>query len=1192
MGTGIPLGLIVTYNAGVFTLSGTPTVAGNFPYTVTNQDGCGTTTLSGTLTVNPAATINLTSAAASTTQTVCINSAITNITYATATGATGATVTGLPTGVTGVYNAGILTISGTPSVSGPFTYTVTTSGGCGTASLSGTITVNDNVTMVLTSAAGTDAQTACINSPINNIIYTTSNGATSATVTGLPTGIAGGFVGGIFTISGSASVSGTFNYTVTTTGGCSNASLSGTIIINPNATISLTSAAATTAQTLCENTAITNITYSIGTGGTGATVTGLPAGVSGSFAGGIFTISGTATASGPFSYTVTTTGGCSSASLSGTITVNPDVTIALTSAAGTEAQTVCINNAVTNIVYTTANNATGATVTGLPAGVTGNFSAGVFTISGTVSVAGIFSYTVTTTGGCSTASLSGTITVNANVTMALTSAAATTSQNLCINTLLTDIVYTTANGATGATVTGLPAGVTGNFSGAVFTISGTPTVSGPFSYTVTTTGGCSTASLSGTVTVNPAATINLTSAAATTSQTICINTVLTNITYATATGATGASVTGLPAGVTGNFAGGIFTISGTPSVSGPFTYTVTTSGGCGTASLSGTITVNDNVTLVLTSAVSTTNQVFCLNDIFSDIVYTSASGATGVSATGLPAGITGVFNTGVFTISGNATVSGNFPYTVTTTGGCSSVTLNGTITVNPKPTAPTTPNANIVYCENAVATQLGATGNNLLWYTAATGGTGSSAAPTPSTSVGGTTSFWVSQSNLGCESPRTIIVVNVTPLPSKPIVKSPVLYCANDVPRALSDSVTGTNLLWYTTPSGGTGSSTSPMPNTSTPGSSTNYYVSQSNGNCEGPRELIVVNVINNLSIIIGPDSTICQGNSVKYYPIVTPSAASFVWRAVGVPNSTIDSINNINATFSPVDAATYFLKATLGGALGGCSAESSVNVSVRWKPIVDAGNNVAICLNNSTVLSGVITHTTPGPTGVPISDFVWTPKDSLSFDSALVVTAYPTKTTWYRLTVKTDSVNYGCAFSSYDSVKVVLQPTVMAFAGKDTIAVKGGQHQLQGSGGTFYEWSSPSATILNPTLKNPFVVLNNDANFYLKVSDPIGCEGFDSVFVKVYSGPQYYMPNAFSPNGDGLNDVFRAIPVGISNTTYFRVFNRYGELMFETNQWLKGWDGTYKGKPQPSGAYVWSIKGTDKDKKVVELQGSVMLIR
>ncbi|MEZ0184750.1 hypothetical protein AB9T89_21140, partial [Flavobacterium oncorhynchi] len=115
---------------------------------------------------------------------------------------------------------------------------------------------------------------------------------------------------------------------------------------------------------------------------------------------------------------------------------------------------------------------------------------------------------------------------------ALTSAAATASQSLCINTALTSIIYTPATGATGATLTGtLPAGVTGSFAGGVFTISGTPTASGTFNYTVTTTGGCSSANLSGSITVKPNATIALTSAAATASQSLCINTALTSIVY-------------------------------------------------------------------------------------------------------------------------------------------------------------------------------------------------------------------------------------------------------------------------------------------------------------------------------------------------------------------------------------------------------------------------------------------------------------------------------------------------------------------------------------------------------------------------------------------------------------------------------------------------------------------------------------
>src|SRR5439155_487651 len=142
-------------------------------------------------------------------------------------------------------------------------------------------------------------------------------------------------------------------------------SASGTITVNPDATISLTSAAGTNAQTPCINTAITNITYAIGGGGTGATVSGLPSGVTGSFSAGVFTISGTPTAAGTFNYTVTTTGTCTQTTANGTITVNPNATIALTSAAGTNAQTPCINIAITNITYSIGGGGTGGTVSGL-----------------------------------------------------------------------------------------------------------------------------------------------------------------------------------------------------------------------------------------------------------------------------------------------------------------------------------------------------------------------------------------------------------------------------------------------------------------------------------------------------------------------------------------------------------------------------------------------------------------------------------------------------------------------------------------------------------------------------------------------------------------------------------------------------------------------------------------------------------
>jgi hypothetical protein len=131
----------------------------------------------------------------------------------------------------------VLTISGTPSESGTFTYTVTLTGGCGTVTTTGTITVNADNTIALTSATGTDAQTLCINSPLTDITYATT-GATGATVTGLPAGVTGAWLLDVFTISGTPTETGTFNYTITLTGGCGNVTTSGTIIVNPIPTTS------------------------------------------------------------------------------------------------------------------------------------------------------------------------------------------------------------------------------------------------------------------------------------------------------------------------------------------------------------------------------------------------------------------------------------------------------------------------------------------------------------------------------------------------------------------------------------------------------------------------------------------------------------------------------------------------------------------------------------------------------------------------------------------------------------------------------------------------------------------------------------------------------------------------------------------------------------------------------------------
>jgi hypothetical protein len=678
--TGLPAGVTDSWASNVETISGTPTASGIFNYTITLTGGCGTITTNGTITVTPNSTVALSSTAGTDGQTLCNNTAITNISYSS-TGATGASVTGLPAGVTGNWASNVETLSGTPTASGNFNYTVTLTGGCGTVTKAGTLTITPSNTATLSSGAGTDAQIFCFGQAITPITYTTT-GATGASVTGLPAGVNASWSANVETISGTPNVAGTYNYTITLIGGCGPVLAVGTITVKPNNTAFLSSSVGSTVQSVCINTAIQNVTYST-TGATGATVTGLPTGVSGNWAANVVTIAGSPSVSGAFNYTITLTGGCGTVTKTGTITVSSSLTATLSSATSTDAQTLCNNTTITNITYATTG-ATGATVTGLPAGVSGSWASNVVTIGGTPNALGTFNYTVTLSGGCGTITKTGTITTTPNNTTTLSSAAGTTAQTLCINTSITNITYATS-GSTGGTVTGLPAGVTDTWASNLVTISGTPTVAGVFNYTLSSNGSCGTTTRTGSITVTPDNTANLSSAVGTDGQTLCINSSLTDITYATS-GVTGSSITGLPAGVTSNWASNKETISGIPTASGSFSYTVTLTGGCGTITVTGTIIVTPKNTATLTSLVGTDGQTGCINTAITDITYVT-TGATGAFVSGLPAGVTASWASNMETISGTPVVSGPFNYTITMTGGCGATMPAGTITVTPNNSA-------------------------------------------------------------------------------------------------------------------------------------------------------------------------------------------------------------------------------------------------------------------------------------------------------------------------------------------------------------------------------------------------------------------------------------------------------------------------------------------------------------------------
>jgi hypothetical protein len=218
---------VIVYNR----VLSTQEIAANYNATIGRVTGASSASVISTVTNS----IVLSSSAGTNSQSICNNTAITNITYAT-TGATNATVTGLPNGVSGTWNNNVVTISGTPSQAGTFNYTVTLVGGCNPTTAQGTMVVNlTNNTITLTSAAGTNNQSSCRNSTITNITYATT-GATNATFTGLPNGVSGLWNNNVVTISGTpVPTSGTFSYTVTLTGGCGNITATGSIAINANA---------------------------------------------------------------------------------------------------------------------------------------------------------------------------------------------------------------------------------------------------------------------------------------------------------------------------------------------------------------------------------------------------------------------------------------------------------------------------------------------------------------------------------------------------------------------------------------------------------------------------------------------------------------------------------------------------------------------------------------------------------------------------------------------------------------------------------------------------------------------------------------------------------------------------------------------------------------------------------------------
>ena len=332
----------------------------------------------------------------------------------------------------------------------------------------------------------------------------------------------------------------------------------------------------------------------------------------------------------------------------------------------------------------------------------------------------------------------------------------------------------------------------------------------------------------------------------------------------------------------------------------------------------------------------------------------------------------------------------------------------------------------------------------------------------------------------------------------------------------------------------------------------------------------------NRITVNAGPDKAICNGSSTTLGITSNKPVDTYNW----TPATGLDNATSATPIANPLDTTVYIVTASSLF----CQGSDTIAVNVLQRPVANAGQDTTICNNTIAILRGSATNVSGNV------NYLWSPSADVGSPTSPITITQPrtTRSHTYRLQV-TD--NYGCNFSSTDDVVVTMNEILRVSAGNDTVATIGVPHQLFGSGGTKYLWS-PGNVLDNPTLQNPIATLQNDTRFVLTVTDTFGCVATSSVFIKVYLGSTYYIPNAFTPNNDGVNDVFRAIAPGIQKTMFFRIFNRWGQVMFETQDIKRGWDGTYLGTLQPTAVYVWIIKGIDVKGNAVELKGTVTLVR
>jgi len=328
-----------------------------------------------------------------------------------------------------------------------------------------------------------------------------------------------------------------------------------------------------------------------------------------------------------------------------------------------------------------------------------------------------------------------------------------------------------------------------------------------------------------------------------------------------------------------------------------------------------------------------------------------------------------------------------------------------------------------------------------------------------------------------------------------------------------------------------------------TPIDTTTYMVVVNSGSCTDTTTLFIR--VHPVPVVdAGIDVTICAGDSIVIggAPTATGSNPPYIYSWSPTSPVWIDSTTVSNPVVHPGFLIDFSVTVT---DVNGCLAIDVARVIVNPLPITDAGM-AAICIGDSGTLIGG----SPTAAGVaPPYTYSWTNGSSL--DDPLIANPFANLITTTTYTVTVIDSN-GC--QNTDSVIVIVNPLPIVDAGPDISIKKGESSQLNASGGIIYSWAPPTG-LNNPNIQNPTAAPPQTTTYLVLITDTNGCIGYDTITVFI---TLVELPDAFSPNGDGQNDILYVRGNGVV-TLDFKLFNRWGELVFESNDISMGWDGKKK---------------------------------